>query len=74
MATGPDWLGAQTLAFAQQHPEDPRVPEALYPVVRSTRYGCVDERTGSFSKRAFDLLHRRYPASEWTTKAPFWYN
>jgi hypothetical protein len=69
----PDWLGAQTLAFAGQHPQDPRVPQALYLVVRSSRYGCNDDETGDFSKRAFDLLHRRYPDSEWAKKTPFWY-
>jgi hypothetical protein len=69
----PDWLGAQALAFAEKNPRDPRVPEALYLVVRASRYGCTDEKTGDFSKRAFDLLHRRYPANEWTKKTPFWY-
>jgi hypothetical protein len=69
----PDWLAAQTLAFARAHPQDPRVPEALYLAVRATRYGCNDDRTGDFSHRAFDLLHRRYPTSEWAAKTPFWF-
>ena len=69
----PDWLGAQTLAFAEKNPQDPRVTEALYRVVRASRFGCTDDKTGDFSKRAFDLLHRRYPASEWTKKTPYWY-
>jgi hypothetical protein len=71
--TAPNWLGAQTLAFAQQHPQDPRVPEALYLVVRATRYGCGDTKTGQYSKSAFDLLHRSYPNSEWTKKTPYWF-
>jgi TolA-binding protein len=74
VATGPNWLGAQTLAFAQAHPQDPRVPEALYLVVRSTRYGCTDRETGDFSHRAFDLLRRRYPNSEWAKKTPYWFD
>jgi hypothetical protein len=74
VATGPNWLGAQTLAFAQAHPQDPRVPEALYLVVRATRYGCTDRETGDFSHRAFDLLHRRYPNSEWAKKTPYWFD
>jgi hypothetical protein len=74
VATAPDWLGAQTLAFAQAHPQDPRVPEALYLVVRSTRYGCTDNQTGDFSHRAFDLLHRRYPNTEWAKKTPYWFD
>lgn len=69
----PDWLGAQTIAFAQAHPQDPRVPEALYLVVRATRYGCTDDKTGDFSKRAFDLLHGHYPNSEWAKKTPYWF-
>ncbi len=69
----PDWLGAQTLAFAGKHPQDPRVPEALALVVRASHYGCRDDKTGEFSKGAFDLLHRRYPTSDWTKKTPFWY-
>jgi hypothetical protein len=71
--TAPDWLAAQTLAFAQAHPQDPRVPEALYLVVRATRFGCTRDKTGGFSHRAFDLLHRRYPNTEWAGKTPYWF-
>jgi hypothetical protein len=71
--TAPDWLAAQTLAFAQAHPQDPRVPEALHLVVRATRYGCTGGQTGDFSHRAFDLLHRHYAATEWAAKTPFWF-
>ena len=69
----PDWLGQQTLAFARQHPDDPRVPEALHLVVRASRYGCTDPKTGDYSKAAFDLLHSRYPNSPWTRQTPFWF-
>ena len=73
IATGPDWLAAQTIAFAQAHPEDPRVPEALALAVRSTRFGCTDSQTGEFSQRAFNLLHTGYPDSDWTKKTPYWF-
>jgi hypothetical protein len=73
LPTAPDWLAAQTLAFAQAHSQDPRVPEALHLVVRATRYGCTGNLTGDFSHRAFDLLHRRYPASDWAAKTPYWF-
>jgi hypothetical protein len=69
----PDWLAAQTLAFARAHSQDPRVPEALYLVVRATRFGCTGGQTGDFSHRAFDLLHRSYPGSEWAAKTPYWF-
>jgi Tetratricopeptide repeat len=73
LPTGPNWLAAQTLAFAQSHPADPRIAEALYLVVRSTRYGCTDAATSGFSHRTFDLLHRKYPNSEWAKKTPYWF-
>jgi len=73
LPTAPDWLAAQTLAFARAHPQDPRVPEALHLVVRATRYGCTGGQTGDFSHRAFDLLHRRYPTGEWAAKTPYWF-
>jgi hypothetical protein len=73
LPTAPDWLAAQTLAFARAHPQDPRVPEALHLVVRATRYGCTGGQTGDFSHRAFDLLHRLYAATEWAAKTPFWF-
>jgi hypothetical protein len=73
VATAPNWLTAQTLAFANQHPQDPRIAEALSLVVRATRFGCTDQQTGDFSRRAFDLLHRRYPDTEWARKTPYWF-
>jgi hypothetical protein len=73
LATGPNWLAAQTLTFAQAHPQDPRAPEALALAVHATRYGCNDAATGDLSKRAFDLLHSRYPNTEFAKKTPYWF-
>ena len=71
--TGPNYLSAQTIQWAKEAPNDPRVPEALHHAVRTTRFGCVDEDTTEFSKAAFQLLHRRYPNSEWAKKTKYWY-
>ena len=38
-----------------------------------TRYGCTDKDTGDLSKRAFDLLHSRYPNSPWTAQTKYWF-
>jgi hypothetical protein len=69
----PNYFGRVVLDWAKAHADDPRVPEALYLVVRATRYGCNDKQSGGFSRRAFDLLHQKYPKSEWTAKTPHWY-
>lgn len=71
--TAPNYLSAKVLRWAKANPDDPRVPEALHLAVRATRYGCTDKSTSKFSKMAFQLLHRRYPKSEWTKKTKFWF-
>jgi hypothetical protein len=72
---GADFLAETTLSWAGSHPDDPRVPEALHRVVLAMRYGCGTDptRESSYSKRAFTVLHKRYPNSEWTKKTKYWY-
>jgi hypothetical protein len=41
--------------------------------VKSTRFGCADQKTGTLSKAAFDLLHSLYPKSSWTDKTKYWF-
>ncbi len=68
-------LGRIILEWAKSHPQDPLIPQALHRLVMVVRYGCarVDPKNGSISKAAFDLLHTRYPKSEWTAKTPYWF-
>jgi hypothetical protein len=73
-SAAPNWLGKRAVEWATAHPEDPRVPEALHLVVRAWRYGCPEGSEENYSKAAYDLLHKRYPASEWTKKTPYWFN
>jgi hypothetical protein len=73
LGSAPDVLAQQTLDWANAHPTDPRVPEALSLSVKATRFGCKDGRTNKLSKEAFQLLHSKYPQSPWTKKTPYWY-
>ena len=73
IGAAPLYFAPVVLDWAKAHPDDPRVPEALHYFIRSTRYGCVDKSIGPFSRRAFNLLHDKYPESEWTKKTPYWY-
>ena len=70
LPSGVRWLGEQTLKFAEAHPEDPRVAEALYRVVRVSRYSVGD---GEISKKAFEVLHGRYEGTEWAKRTPYWF-
>jgi hypothetical protein len=73
-SAAPNWLGKHALDWANAHPEDPRVPEALHLVVRAWRYGCTESSGTNYSKAAYDLLHKRYPTNEWAKKTPYWFN
>lgn len=61
----------EILAYANAHPADPRVPEALYWLVRVGRFGGSHNHSG---QRAFKILHARYPKSPWTAKSPYFYD
>ncbi|MBK8726320.1 MAG: hypothetical protein IPL96_09850 [Holophagaceae bacterium] len=63
------------LAFEAAHPDDPRIPEALHQAVQLTRTGgaCGSEETTKLSKRAFQLLHKRFPKDPWARKTPYHY-
>jgi hypothetical protein len=73
-SAAPNWLGKRALDWANSRPDDPRIPEALHLVVRAWRYGCTEGAGTNYSKAAYDLLHKRYPASEWTKQTPYWFN
>ena len=68
-----NYLCSEAIAWARAHPEDARVPEALYLAVEATHYGPADEASHAFSRQAFDLLHRGYANSEWAKKTRYWY-
>lgn len=69
----PNYLASRVLAFAEHHPDDTRVPEALHLAVRSTRWGCTNPETTHWSEKAFRLLHQRYPNSEWAEKTKYYF-
>ena len=67
------FLARRAVEFANQNPKHPQTPEILHLAVRSTRYGCTDDNTKTYSKQAFDILHKRYSNSPWTKKTPYWF-
>ena len=73
LGTAPNYIVRQVIQWANTHPNDQRVPEALHLAVKTTRYGCTDKDSARWSKSAFDLLHRKYPNNPWTKKTPYWF-
>jgi hypothetical protein len=68
-AAGSVW--EDVLAYAKAHPSDPRSPEALYWLVRISRFGTGHNRS---SYRAFVLLHARYKDSTWAKQSKYFYD
>jgi hypothetical protein len=67
------YLLKESIGWARTHPDDQRVPRALHMAVAASRYRGTDADTGKYSEEAFNLLHRRYPRSEWTGRTKYWY-
>jgi hypothetical protein len=73
LGAAPNYLAKQVIAWVEKHLADPRGPEALHLVVKTTRYGCTDKASGRWSKAAYDLLHKRFATSTWAKKTPYWF-
>lgn len=72
------WLGRRVIDYVHDHPDNPIAAESLALVVRATHYGgCslgeTDKEQSQISKEAFNLLHTRYPKSEWTARTRYYY-
>jgi len=61
------------IEFADKHPDDPRVPESLSRAVKNTDRNCNNPRTSALSKKAFTLLHNKYPNTSWAKNTKYWY-
>jgi hypothetical protein len=66
-------LTERVIKRVKSSPEDQRLPEALHLVIVYARNGCSDEDTRTLSKEAFQLLHKKYPRSNWAKKTKYWY-
>ena len=66
-------LARIVFAWADTHPHDARVPEALHHLVDAAHFGCPVQDDGTVASAAFRLLHRRYPRSEWAARTKYWY-
>ena len=70
-ATG--FVGQHAIAWAGSHPADKDLPWLLYVAVQSSRGGCLDPDHTAISKKAWQILHQRFPRSPWTEQTPYFY-
>jgi hypothetical protein len=67
------YLLGETLEWSRLHPDDKRIPEALHRAVMASFFRRGGGDMGKYSKQAWEMLHRRFPNSEWTARTPYWY-
>ncbi|MBA3857882.1 MAG: hypothetical protein C0507_13340 [Cyanobacteria bacterium PR.3.49] len=67
------FLGQAVLDWQKTHPGDPDVPELLYRIVKLPKWTDVTPVGSEFSKKAYLVLHQKYPANSWTKKAVCYY-
>lgn len=73
LSAATDFFGSVVLPFAKAHPDDTRVPEALYWIVRAGHFGCADVNTWKTTRSAFQVLQLTYPKTKWAKQTPTWY-
>jgi hypothetical protein len=67
------FLATAALEWARQRPTDPEAAEALSRIVNGWRRACRDATDADLSRRAFQVLHRQFPDSEWAKRTKYWY-
>lgn len=67
------FLGQAVLDWQKTHPTDADVPELLYRIVKLPKWTDVTPVGSEFSKKAYFVLHQKYPGNPWTKKAVCYY-
>jgi hypothetical protein len=65
LGDAPLYFGRETLAWVKAHAGDPRGAQLLAFAFRAMHNGCNLEAADGQRREIFDLLHTRYPQSEW---------
>ena len=67
-------LSLDIIAWVRTAPSDPAMAEALHRVVRLNKHEVGGELDGKpVGKLAFELLHQKFPDSDWTRRTPYWW-
>jgi len=66
----------EAIAWATARRADPDAAEALALAIEGWRWSACsyDEPKSDLPRRAFTLLHRQFPDSEWAKKTKYWYD
>jgi len=69
----PHLLCETVVGWARSHPNDPRVPEMLYRIVKLPFWSKHTQYGSRYSHAAYTLLHKQYHTSSWAKSLSWWY-
>jgi len=73
--TAREYLAAAAIDWARQRRTDPEAAQALALAIEGWRWSsCYDNRKSDLPRRAFALLHRQFPNSDWAKQTKYWYD
>ena len=67
-----DYFAQQALAWVKDHPNDEHDAEVIGFAMRVIRNACRSVSTSDLNHQLFDILHRRFPNSEWAGRYKTW--
>jgi len=67
-----DYFAKKALDWVNQHPADPHDADLLGFAMRVVRNACRSDATAALNHQLFDLLHSRFPKSEWALRYTTW--
>jgi len=67
-----DYFAGEALAWVKDHPSDPHDADLVGFAMRVVRNACRSDATKDLNHQLFDLLHRRFPKSEWAARYTSW--
>lgn len=67
-----DYFARETLAWVKDHPADPHDADLIGFAMRVIRNACRSDNTADLNHQLFDVLHSRFPKSEWAARYTTW--
>jgi len=67
-----DYFAREALDWVKDHPEDSHDADVLGFAMRVVRNACRSKNTSELSHQLFDVLHQKFPTSEWAKKYTTW--
>ena len=72
--SGSSFMLRGVVVWANEYPNDPRLPEALARAIGGAQYACPDANTRKYAAAAFKVLHEKYGDTEWAKRTKYWYD